>query len=309
MKLITGSTGLLGSEIMRIIPDSIGLSSKDCDLTESNCAILSSENDQIDTVIHCAAKVGGVNANVMHSAEFFDDNVKMNMNVVRACKERNIKLVSVLSTCIYPDATFAKYPLTEDQVHTGPPHHTNAGYAYAKRMLEVQSRVYRQQYGCNFISVIPNNLYGLNDNYSLESGHVIPALIRKFHEAMLNDESEIVIWGSGSPLREFTFASDAAKIILWLADNYDGPEPINIGNPEEISIGNLARMIGDIIGFQGSIKFDASKPDGQLRRASSNAKLRSLGWIEDYTPIEQGLITTIDNFKKKYPIVRGVRNA
>jgi GDP-L-fucose synthase len=306
MVLITGSSGLLGSEILALSPGAIGLASRDCDLTESNHAILTLEDGRVDTVIHCAARVGGVKANTDYVADFFDDNVKMNMNVLNACKERKLKLVSVLSTCIYPDAPYVKYPLTEDQLHMGPPHQSNFGYAYAKRMLEVQSRAYRQQYGCNFISVIPNNLYGINDNYDLNSGHVIPALIRKFHEATINGKQEVVVWGSGKPLREFTFARDAAKIILWLASNYDGDKPVNIGNPEQVSIESLALAISGEMRFKGTIKFDNTKPDGQFKKPSSNAHLRSLGWKGEYTPLCDGLRETIEIFLKNYPKVRGI---
>lgn len=305
--LITGATGLLGSEIIHKRPDSVGLTSKDCDLTESNRAILTLEEGRIKTVIHCAARVGGVKANTDYVADFFDDNVRMNMNVLEACKEKRLKLVSVLSTCIYPDAAFVKYPLTEDQLHMGPPHHSNFGYAYAKRMIEVQSRAYRQQFGCNFISVIPNNLYGPNDNYDLNSGHVIPALIRKFHEAMIAGKKEVVVWGTGRPIREFTFARDAAKIILWLAENYDGDEPVNIGNPDWVSIEHLAMMIGEEIGYEGYVKFDSSKPDGQYEKPSSNQKLRSLGWNGEYTPLREGLKETINSFISRYPEVRGIK--
>ena len=203
MILITGSSGLLGNEIVSLCNSELGITSKDCDLTKSNHAILALKDEQVSTVIHCAARVGGVKANTDYVADFFDENIKMNINVLNACKERNFKLVSVLSTCIYPDAPYVKYPLTEEQLHVGPPHPSNFGYAYAKRMLEVQARAYRQQHGCNFISVIPNNLYGMNDNYHLESGHVIPALIRKFYEAKINDTKSVVVWGSGKPLREF----------------------------------------------------------------------------------------------------------
>ena len=306
-KVVTGCTGLLGSEILSAIPTAIGINSNICDLTESNHAILTLEDGQVDAVIHCAARVGGVKSNIDHVADFFDDNVKMNMNVLDACRERNLKLVSVLSTCIYPDAPYVKYPLTEDQLHMGPPHPSNFGYAYAKRMLEVQSRAYRQQYGCNFISIIPNNLYGINDNYDLNSGHVIPALIRKFHEAMQAGRNEVIVWGSGLPVREFTFARDAAKIILWLAENYDGEEPVNIGNPDQVSIEHLSLMIGEEIGFEGHVKFDASKPDGQYEKPSSNEKLRSLGWKEEYTPLRDGLRETIKSFQHRYPNVRGVK--
>jgi GDP-L-fucose synthase len=306
MKVVTGASGLLGSEILRKCPNSIGLTSKDCNLTESNHVILELEDAHVDTVIHCAARVGGVKANTDYVANFFDDNVKMNMNVLNACKERGLKLVSVLSTCIYPDSPYVKYPLTEDQLHMGPPHQSNFGYAYAKRMLEVQSRAYRQQFGCNFISVIPNNLYGPNDNYDLNSGHVIPALIRKFHEATYVGRKEVVVWGTGRPIREFTFARDAAEIILWLAENYDGEVPINIGNPDWISIKNLSLMIGEEIGFEGHVRFDASKPDGQYEKPSSNKNLRSLGWKGEYTPLREGLRETIKNFLIRYPDVRGV---
>jgi GDP-L-fucose synthase len=306
-KVVTGCTGLLGSEILSAIPTAIGINSNICDLTESNHAILTLEDGQVDAVIHCAARVGGVKSNIDHVADFFDDNVKMNMNVLDACRERNLKLVSVLSTCIYPDAPYVKYPLTEDQLHMGPPHPSNFGYAYAKRMLEVQSRAYRQQFGCNFISVIPNNLYGLNDNYDLNGGHVIPALIRKFHEAMLEGRHEVIVWGTGRPIREFTFARDAAKIILWLEENYDGDEPVNIGNPDWVSIEQLSLMIGEEIGFEGHVKFDTSKPDGQYEKPSSNNKLRSLGWNGEYTPLRVGLKETIKSFQERYPNIRGVR--
>jgi GDP-L-fucose synthase len=303
MNLITGTSGLLGSEILALSSGSIGLTSKECDLTDGFQLRL---HAPYDAVIHCAAKVGGVKSNTDYVADFFDDNVKMNMNVLDACREKKLKLVSVLSTCIYPDAAYVKYPLTEDQLHMGPPHQSNFGYAYAKRMLEVQSRAYRQQHGCNFISVIPNNLYGINDNYSLDSGHVVPALIRKFHEAKIFGYDHVDIWGSGTPLREFTFARDAAKIILWLAENYDGAEPVNIGNPEQVSIVALAFMIAEEIGYEGGGNFDRSKPDGQFEKPSSNKKLRDLGCNIQYTPLREGLKETIKSFQDRYPNVRGV---
>jgi GDP-L-fucose synthase len=307
MMFVTGASGLLGSEILKISPDSIGVTSKDCDLTESNHAILTLEDGRVDTVIHCAARVGGVKANTDYVADFFDDNMKMNMNVLDACRERNLKLVSVLSTCVYPDAPYVNYPLTEDQLHMGPPHQSNFGYAYAKRMLEVQSRAYRKQHGCNFITVIPNNLYGPNDNYDLESSHVVPALIRKFHEAIISGSKEVVIWGSGKPLREFTYSKDAAKIIMWLAENYDGEKPVNIGNPEQVSIENLALTISGEMCFKGTIRFDNTKPDGQYQKPSSNEFLRSLGWKGEYTSLRDGLSETINSFKERYPNIRGVK--
>jgi GDP-L-fucose synthase len=198
--------------------------------------------------------------------------------------------------------------LTENQLHLGPPHQSNFGYAYAKRMLEVQSRAYRQQFGCNFISAVPNNLYGPNDNYDLDAGHVVPALIRKFHEAQLRGDDKVVIWGTGKPLRDFTFARDAARIILWLSENYDDSEPINIGNPEEVSIRDLVDMIGNEMNFKGTAVFDNTKPDGQYRKPCSNAKLRSLGWDGEYVSLREGLRETIKSFKERYPEVRGIKN-
>jgi GDP-L-fucose synthase len=304
--IVTGARGLLGSEVVNLSSNPIPITSKDCDLIKS-AKLIEEVSTNHKTVIHCAARVGGVKANTDYVAEFFDDNMKMNMNVLEACKNRKLKLVSVLSTCIYPDAPYVRYPLTEDQLHMGPPHISNFGYAYAKRMLEVQSRAYRQQFGCNFISVVPNNLYGPNDNYDLNTGHVVPALIRKFHEAKINGSDKVEIWGTGKPLRDFTFARDAAAIILWLAENYDGAEPINIGNSEEVSIRKLVEMIGEEMNFKGIVDFDFTKPDGQYRKPCSNSKLRSLGWKDEYVSLRDGLRETISLFAKNYPnAVRGV---
>jgi len=307
--IVTGAAGLLGSEVVNHSKDAVGITSKDCNLIESAHLIgqISHERPDYKTVIHCAARVGGVKANTDYVAEFFDDNMKMNMNVLSECRDSKLKLVSVLSTCIYPDEKWVTYPLTEEQLHKGPPHPSNFGYAYAKRMLEVQSRAYRQQFGCNFISAVPNNLYGPNDNYDLEAGHVVPALIRKFHEAQIRGDDRVVIWGTGKPLRDFTFARDAAKIILWLAENFDGPEPINIGNPEEVSIKELVEIIGEEMNFKGRADFDTTKPDGQYRKPCSNAKLRSLGWDGEYISLRIGLRETIRLFKERYPNVRGVK--
>jgi GDP-L-fucose synthase len=302
--VVTGHTGLLGSEILNLKKDAIGFNSSQSNLLEND--FYNSLPSTAETVIHCAAKVGGVKANTEFVSDFFEENMRMNSNVMRACKKRGIKLVSILSTCIYPDKDYVTYPLTEDQLHNGPPHQSNFGYAYAKRMIDVQTRAYRQQHGCNFITAIPNNLYGLNDNYDLQSGHVIPSLIRKFHEAKISNSKKVIIWGTGSPLREFTFARDAARIILWLSENYDGEKPVNIGNPEQISIKRLAEMIGEKTGFKGDLVFDSEKPDGQFEKPSSNEYLRSLGWSGDYTNLNTGLEETILFFQTRYPNLRGL---
>lgn len=305
--LVTGASGLLGSEMMKLNPGAIGISSSDCNLIESADIIRHfAKNQGVKTVIHCAAKVGGVKANTEFVADFFDSNMKMNMNVLNACKESGLKLVSVLSTCVYPDSEYVDYPLTEDQLHLGPPHHSNFGYAYAKRMLEVQSRAYRHQHGCNFITVIPNNLYGIEDNYDLNSGHVVPSLIRKFHEAKMRGVSVVKVWGSGKPLREFTFARDAAKIILWLSENYNEDVPINIGNTEQISIKQLAILISNIMQYRGEIVFDVSMPEGQYQKPSSNKRLKDMHHDVTYTNIEDALSETIQAFSSSYPHVRGI---
>lgn len=302
--LVTGASGLLGSELSHFSNRCVGLTSKDCNLlTEDLFKFLDSDTS---VVINSAAIVGGVKANTDLISDFFELNMKMNMNVMNACMRGRKKLVSIMSTCIYPDSQFVRYPLTEDQLHMGPPHSSNFGYAYAKRMIDVQSRAYRQQHGCNFITAIPNNLYGPNDNFELELGHVIPALIRKFHEAKLRHDKKVTVWGTGRPLREFTFARDAARIIHWLAENYEGEDPINIGNTEQFSIRKLAETIAKISEFDGEIVFDESKPDGQYQKPSSNKKLRELGWDEEYTPLEIGLSETIRHFENVYPNVRGV---
>lgn len=305
---VFGSRGLLGSEIIKTRPtNSLVYAS------QSKVDNLAGPADDwspacfshSDLWINCAARVGGVKANSDFMADFYLDNSKIGSNVIEAARKSGItKLVSVLSTCIYPDAEHVKYPLTEDQLHNGPPHYSNFGYAYAKRMLDVQSRACRLQNNCNFITVVPNNLYGPNDNYDTNGGHVIPSLIRKFYEAHLN-QTDVTVWGTGRPLREFTFARDAAKIIWFLSEHYNGEGPVNIGNTEEISIGDLSSMIGRIIGYKGQIKFDPSAPEGQYRKPSSNEKLRSTGIELSYTTLERGLEETIEHFILNYPRVRG----
>jgi GDP-L-fucose synthase len=308
--LITGGTGLLGSEFKSLDQDCVLIGSKDVDLTDNFETLKFFENaafEGVDAVIHCAAKVGGLGANLRSPVDFFESNVRINSNVFEAAAKHNMRMVSILSTCIYPDEKFVRYPLTEEQLHMGPPHFSNFSYAYSKRMLDVQTRAYRKQNDSRFVSAILNNIYGPNDNYHLEDAHVVPALIRKFHEAAIRNDHEVTIWGTGRPIREFTFARDAAKIALWLMENYNEADPVNIGNTDQISIESLARMIGEEIGFEGNINFDISKPDGQYKKPSSNQKLKSLGWSGEYTPLRDGLRETIKSFQYRYPDVRGVK--
>jgi GDP-L-fucose synthase len=297
--VITGGSGMVGNTIKNLINGSQCLDRKYFET-------LSFYNKNI---IHLAARVGGVKANTNFISDFYTDNNIINQKVLlKAFSDKAKKVVSLLSTCVYPDEPFVTYPLTEDQLHNGPPHSSNFGYAYAKRMLDVQSRAYRQQYGCNFITAIPNNLYGESDNFDLENSHVIPALIRKIYEAKLNNFSEVEVWGDGSCLREFTYSLDIAKILLFLLENYNEPDPINIGNTKEYSIKEVVKLLCKILEYDGKIFWNNDKPSGQFRKPSSNQKLLNFGWKEsDYTPLEEGLKKTCEWFKINYPNIRGIK--
>lgn len=305
--LVTGGLGLVGSQLKG--EQFIKPSSKDLNLTKINDLNSLLNNQKFKAIIHLAAKVGGVKANIDFVSDFTEINLEINKNVLKYAHLNNIpKVVSLMSTCVYPDQSYVSYPLTEDQLHMGPPHYSNFGYAYAKRMLDVQSRAYRQQYNCNFITAIPNNLYGENDNFDLENSHVIPAIMRKIWEAKLENKPNVEIWGDGSPLREFTYAGDIANILSFLLENYNESDPINIGNTYEISIKDTVNIIKEELGYSGNIIWNIEKPSGQFRKPSSNKKLLSLGWSEkDYIPFNVGIKKTCEWFKKMYPNVRGIK--
>ena len=291
---------MVGSSFKDIAPDAEYITRKEFyDL---------SYNVKDKQVIHLAARVGGVKANTDYVADFYCENSHLNQKVLdHAYRGGAKKVVSLLSTCVYPDAPYIQYPLTEDQLHLGPPHESNFGYAYAKRMVDVMSRAYRQQHGCNFITAIPNNLYGENDNFHLKDSHVIPAIIRKVWEAKINKVDYVECWGDGSPMREFTYSKDISKILIFLLKNYDSPEPINIGNTEEYSIKDVAEIICKLLEYNGDILWQTDKPSGQHRKPSSNQKLLDLGWKkEDYTSLEKGLKKTCEWFKINYPNIRGI---
>jgi GDP-L-fucose synthase len=233
--IVTGGTGMVGSAFERLLPNANYPTRQELKNMLDDTFYENQFNGK--SIIHLAAKVGGVKANVEQVADFYVNNSTLNEKVLSAAhRGKANKVISLLSTCIYPDSSYVTYPLTEEQLHLGPPHYSNFGYAYSKRMVDVMSRAYRQQYNCNFITAIPNNLYGENDNFDLENGHVIPALIRKIWEAKINNAPYVECWGDGTPLREFTYSTDIARIILFLLDVYDEPTPINIGNTEEYSI-------------------------------------------------------------------------
>ena len=305
--LVTGGSGMVGYEMQRIHPEFCYPTRDQLNLESLESVQTFLSKNKFDAAIHLAARVGGVVDNSTHVADFFSTNMLINRNFLECCQKSGVKkVVSVLSTCVYPDASYVKYPLTEDQLHLGPPHPSNFGYAFAKRMLDVQSRTLRSQYGCNFVTVIPNNLYGVNDSFDLQSGHVIPSMIRKFYEAKQLGKDNVVIWGTGQPKREFTFARDISEIIVWILENYNGADPVNIGNTDSITIHDLSKIIADEVGFRGNLIFDDSKPDGQYEKPSSNEKLLSLGWSGKYTPLQEGLRETIESFSRLYPNVRGV---
>lgn len=296
-KVITGGTGLIGSAFN----DGIKLTSKR-DLRDYDKAKFSISMYKPDAVIHCAAKVGGVGANMQLPADFFMDNIRMNTNVIQACHELKIpKLVSFLSTCVFPDKV--EYPLDETKIELGPPHSSNFAYAYAKRMADVQIRAFNQQYGTQYFSVIPCNVYGPNDNYSLEVGHVIPMLIHKCYLAKKNRKT-FEVWGDGTPLREFVYSKDVANIVDLLIQKYTGTEPVIISNPTEYSIKQVVDLIVEHMGFKGKVKWLTDKPNGQHRKPSSNAKLLSIIGEYNFTTLEKGLKESIEWFILNYPNVR-----
>jgi len=268
--LVTGGNGLVGSSITSDVK--IG---KEYDLRNPDETNKMFEFHKPTHVIHCAGKVGGLSANMNYKGEFFYDNIMINTNVIESARKNNVKkLVSFLSTCVFPDNI--EYPITEKKIHLGEPHSSNYPYAYAKRMSDIQIRAYREQYGLEYVSVIPTNIYGPNDNFSLESGHVIPMLLHKMYNAQ-RDNTDFVVWGSGTPLREFIYSKDIAKLSEWALDNYNESEPIIFSNSNEISIKDLVDLLVNEFNFKGKVIFDKTKPDGQFRKPSDNLKLKSSG--------------------------------
>ena len=306
--LITGANGLVGSQFTG---DVIQITSKVCDLrdkkqTESVFDFYTDKTRQkdyaVDKVIHCAAKVGGVGGNMNYKGEFFYDNIMTNTNVIEAARKSGVqKLVAFLSTCVFPNDV--EYPLTESKIHLGPPHFSNDAYAYAKRMADVQIRAYREQYGLNYTSVIPTNIYGPNDNFNIQNGHVIPSLIHKCYLARENG-TDLTIWGSGKPLREFIHAKDVAELSKWVLENYNESEPIILSTSEEISIKDVVDIIVENMNFKGNVIFDKEKPDGQFRKPSDNSKITSYLPDFKFTPFEIGIKETIEWFEKTYPNVK-----
>jgi len=297
--LVTGGNGLVGSEF--IGDHYFKPSSKLYDLrkTEDTNRLMLKN---FDGIIHCAAKVGGIGGNMSFKGDFFYDNIMMNTNVIEGSRMSGVKnLVAFLSTCVFPDNV--EYPLTESKIHLGPPHISNDAYAYAKRMTDIQIRAYREQYGLNYKSVIPCNIYGPNDNYDIVNGHVLPSLIHKCYLAREN-KTPLSIWGSGKPLREFIFSRDVAKLTEWVLNNYNESEPIILSTSEEISIMDMVGIIVELMNFKGDVIFDSSKPDGQFRKPSDNSKIKHYLPDFKFTPLYEGLKETIEYFENHYNVIR-----
>ena len=295
--LVTGGNGLVGSSITSDVK--IG---KEYDLRNIEETNKMFEYHKPTHVIHCAGRVGGLSANMNYKGEFFYDNIMINTNVIESARKNNVKkLVSFLSTCVFPDNI--EYPITEKKIHLGAPHFSNYPYAYAKRMADIQIRAYREQYGLEYVSVIPTNIYGPNDNFSLDTGHVTPMLLHKMYNAQ-RDNTDFVVWGSGNPLREFIYSKDIAKLSEWALENYNESEPIIFSNSNEISIKDLVDLLVNEFNFKGKVIFDKTKPDGQFRKPSDNSKLKSYLPNFEFTPIEQGLKETINWFIENYDKTR-----
>ena len=305
---IAGHRGMVGSAIYRKLESEgysnfITRTSADLDLRDQHQVAEFFELEKPDYIFLAAAKVGGIMANNIYRAEFLYDNLQIQNNVIHNSYLHNVKKLMFLgSSCIYPK--MAPQPLKEEYLLTGPLEHTNEPYAIAKISGIKMCDAYRDQYGCNFISVMPTNLYGYNDNYHPQNSHVLPAFIRRFHEAREQNAPAVTIWGTGSPKREFLFADDLADACYYLMQNYDEPGLVNIGTGEDVSIKDLALLIKKIIGYEGEINFDASKPDGTPRKLMDVSKLHNKGWTHKIE-LEEGITLAYHDFLSKENMVLG----
>jgi GDP-L-fucose synthase len=297
--LVTGSEGLLGTAIKKFSGENFYFAKRDdADLRDFEQTSKLFAHVKPKRVIHLAAKVGGVEANTNYPGTFFYENLSVNMNVLKNAQLFGVeKLVSFISTCAFPNES--QYPLSSENLQDGEPHQSNNGYAYAKRMLEIQSRVFRKEFGCNFITLIPTNMYGPADNWSTSSGHVIPSLIHKTYLAKKYEEP-LTVWGTGLPLREFIFSEDVAKLTLWAIESYESSQPLILSNSIETSIKELVETIARRMCFEGDILWDASKPEGQFQKPSNSQPLKELLPNFNFTSLEKGLGTTIEWFQQNY---------
>ena len=294
--LVAGGTGLVGSAIVRefkrVNRDVVGISSKDVNLLDRDKTFAYIKKLNPTAIIDAAAKVGGIGGNNAFPVEFLTQNLQIQSNLMDAAHAaKTEKFVFLGSSCIYPRN--CPQPIKEDYLLTGELEQTNSAYAIAKIAGIELIKSYRKEYGYKWISVMPTNLYGPNDNFDLETSHVLPALIRKFIEAKQNNKSEVTVWGSGTPLREFLHTDDLAKAILLCMEKYDDAQQINVGSGVEISILDLANKIAEKVGFSGSIVMDANKPDGTPRKVLDITKVSNLGWKPTIT-LDQGIASTVE---------------
>ncbi len=298
--LVAGGTGLAGSaivrELERVNKKVISISSKDVNLLDRAKTFTYIKNLKPNVIIDAAAKVGGVGSNNAYPVEFLSQNLQIQSNLMDAAHEAKVKkFVFLGSSCVYPRN--CPQPIKEDYLLTGELEQTNSAYAIAKIAGIELIKSYRKEYGYSWISVMPTNLYGPNDNFDLENGHVLPVLIRKLIEAKGNNSSEVVLWGSGTPLREFLHVDDLAKAVLVCLEKYDDSQQINIGSGDEISIKDLGQKISNLTGFTGKITWDSNRPDGTPRKVLDSTKINKLGWTPAIT-LDQGIATTVEWYQE-----------
>ena len=294
--LVAGCSGLVGSAIVRELKglnqDVIGISSKDVDLLDRSKTFEFINNLKPTAIIDSAAKVGGIGGNNSYPVEFLSQNLQIQSNLMDAAHAAKVsKFVFLGSSCIYPSD--CAQPIKEEYLLTGALEQTNSAYAVAKIAGIELIKSYRKEYGYKWISVMPTNMYGQNDNFDLENGHVLPVLIRKFIEAKRSGNGKVVLWGSGSPLREFLHVDDLAKAVMLCMDKYDDSGQINIGSGHEVSIKDLADKISKAVGFTGEISWDSSKPDGTMRKVLDSSKIANLGW-KPLISLDQGIASTVE---------------
>lgn len=300
---VAGHRGMVGSAILRGLKahgytNVVVRTSDELDLRNQQAVERFFAKEHPDYVFLAAARVGGIHANNTYRADFLYDNLAIQTNVIHQAYVHGArKLLFLGSSCIYPK--FAPQPIPEEALLTGPLEPTNEPYAIAKIAGIKLCEAYRAQYGCEFISVMPSNLYGYNDNYHPDNAHVLPALIRRFHEAKVSGLEEVVVWGSGTPLREFLFADDLAEACIFLMQQYDAATPINVGSGEEISIRELAELIKSVTGYTGRLVFDPSKPDGTPRKLMDVRKIHALGWHHS-TTLPDGIQLAYEDFLRRF---------
>ena len=304
---VAGHRGLVGSAIVRSLKRAgydniIGRTHAELDLTDQAAVRAFFEEERPDVVVLAAAKVGGINANQTKPAEFAYENMQIQCNVIKCCHDYKVKKLLFLgSTCIYPK--MAPQPIPESALLTGPLETTNEAYAIAKISGLEMCKFFKMQYGDDFISCMPTNLYGPYDNYELSGSHVMPAMIRKFHEAKVNSAPSVELWGTGTPLREFLYSDDMADACVYLLEHYDGLEHVNIGTGKEVTIKQLAELVKKTVGYEGEIVWNSDMPDGTPRKLTDVSKLHSLGFMHK-VELEEGVKLAYDWFKENIDIAR-----